>query len=114
MFVTSMNMYVVKSVRQVSRRSLNDKKVDKNQTRIKRHLRVRNKVNGTAERPRLCVRRSSKHIYAQIIDDVEMRTLAAASSLDKELGLEHTGNKEAAKKSANSLQNVLLVTASRK
>ncbi|KGF06791.1 LSU ribosomal protein L18P [Ezakiella coagulans] len=74
------------------------KKVDKNQTRIKRHLRVRNKVNGTAERPRLCVRRSSKHIYAQIIDDVEMRTLAAASSLDKELGLEHTSNKEAAKK----------------
>ncbi len=74
------------------------KKVDKNQTRIKRHLRVRNKVNGNAERPRLCVRRSSKHIYAQIIDDVEMRTLAAASSLDKELGLEHTSNKEAAKK----------------
>ena len=74
------------------------KKVDKNQTRIKRHLRVRNKVNGTAESPRLCVRRSSKHIYAQIIDDVEMRTLAAASSLDKELGLEHTSNKEAAKK----------------
>lgn len=74
------------------------KKIDKNQTRQKRHQRVRNKINGTSERPRLCVRRSSKHIYAQIIDDVEMRTIVAASSLDKELGLEHTSNKEAAKK----------------
>lgn len=73
-------------------------KVDKNQTRLKRHLRVRGKVNGTSERPRLCVRRSSKHIYAQIIDDVQMKTLVAASSMDKGIELEYTGNKDAAKK----------------
>ena len=59
-------------------------KADKNKTRQKRHLRVRNRVAGTAERPRLNVFRSLKHIYAQVIDDEKGMTLAAASSLDKD------------------------------
>ncbi len=76
------------------------KKVNRNANRIERHKRVRRKVSGTAERPRLTVFRSSKNIYAQIIDDVERVTLVAASSLDKDVkdGLSYTGNKEAAKK----------------
>lgn len=72
-------------------------KPDSNEARLKRHRRVRAKISGTAERPRLSVFRSSKHIYAQLIDDVAGVTLAAASSLDKEFeGL--GSNKEAAKK----------------
>ena len=59
-------------------------KADKNQTRQKRHLRVRNRVSGTAQRPRLNVFRSLAHIYAQVIDDEKGMTLAAASSLDKD------------------------------
>lgn len=59
-------------------------KADKNQTRQKRHLRVRNRVAGTAERPRLNVFRSLKHIYAQVIDDDKGITLAAASSVEKD------------------------------
>ena len=55
------------------------------QARIRRHLRVRKKVFGTPERPRLSVFRSLKHIYAQIIDDTRGITLAAASTLDPEL-----------------------------
>ena len=65
--------------------------------RIKRHNRVRGKISGTAERPRLCVFRSENHIYAQVIDDVAGNTLAAASSVEK--GFEgNGGNIEAAKK----------------
>jgi len=60
-------------------------KIDKNKARLKRHLRVRKKISGTAERPRLSVFRSSKHIYAQLIDDEKGITLASASTLDKEL-----------------------------
>jgi len=60
-------------------------KIDKNKARLRRHLRVRKKINGTAERPRLSVFRSSKHIYAQLIDDEKGITLASASTLDKEL-----------------------------
>ena len=72
-------------------------KPDKNKARLKRHVRVRAKISGTAERPRLDVFRSAKHIYAQIIDDVNGVTLAAASSLDK--GFDgNGGNKDAAKK----------------
>ncbi len=52
---------------------------------LRRKKRVRKKIRGTPERPRLCVYRSLKHIYAQIIDDVAGRTLVAASTLDKEL-----------------------------
>ena len=73
------------------------KKQDKKEQRTRRHLRVRKKVSGTAERPRLCVYRSEKHIYVQIIDDVSRKTLVAASSLDKEFTGKLGGNKEAAK-----------------
>ena len=63
----------------------------------RRHRRVRGKVNGTAERPRLCVSRSNKNIYAQVIDDVTGTTLCAASTVEK--GFEGSGgNKEAARK----------------
>lgn len=65
--------------------------------RIKRHKRVRGKVSGTAERPRLCVFRSEKHIYAQVIDDVAGKTLVSASSVEKDF--EGSGsNKAAARK----------------
>ena len=53
--------------------------------RVKRHYRIRNHVKGTAQRPRLAVFRSNKHIYAQIIDDVAQNTLAAASTLESEI-----------------------------
>ncbi len=58
-------------------------KKDKNADRIVRHARVRKKVSGTAQRPRLCVYRSTNHIYAQVIDDVKGNTLCAASDLEK-------------------------------
>ena len=58
---------------------------NKNAERVKRHNRIRNKISGTAERPRLCVYRSLTKIYAQIIDDVKGVTLASASTLDKDL-----------------------------
>ena len=58
---------------------------DKNTERVKRHGRIRNKISGTAERPRLCVYRSLTKIYAQIIDDVKGVTIASASTLDKDL-----------------------------
>ena len=73
------------------------KKIDTNAKRLKRHVRVRGKVSGTPERPRLNVFRSNANIYAQIIDDVAGVTLASASSLDKEIG-GNGGNKEAARK----------------
>jgi large subunit ribosomal protein L18 len=55
------------------------------QSRIARHERVRNKVSGTAERPRLCVRRSLKHIYAQLVDDTTGVSLAQVASTSKEV-----------------------------
>ncbi len=75
------------------------KKADKNANRLQRHKRVRRKITGTAQRPRLCVFRSSNNIYAQIIDDANRVTLTAASSLDAEVkgAVNHGGNKEAAK-----------------
>ena len=64
-------------------------------TRLKRKIRIRKKVQGTADRPRLCVFRSSRHIYAQVIDDREGRTLFAASSVEKDLfGSEEAGAKQ--------------------
>ncbi len=69
----------------------------RNDNRVKRHERVRKHISGTPELPRLCVFRSSKNIYAQIIDDVNGKTLAAASSMDKDLALAYGGNKDAAK-----------------
>jgi len=72
-------------------------KVDRNESRKKRHLRIRKKIKGTSDRPRLNVYRSSKHMYAQIIDDVKGVTLVAASTKDKELDVKNGGNVEAAK-----------------
>jgi len=73
-------------------------KADKNAVRKKRHARVRSKLSGTAARPRLNVYRSNKHIYAQLIDDVNGVTLASASTLDKEVSVESAGNIDAAVK----------------
>ena len=74
-------------------------KIDKNQDRLKRHLRVRKKVSGTAECPRLSVYRSLNHIYAQIIDDVAKNTLVSASTMEKDIAkaVEGKTKKEAAK-----------------
>ena len=71
--------------------------IDKNANRIKRHKRVRGKVSGTAQCPRLNVFRSAKHIYAQLIDDVAGVTLCAASTVEKDME-GYGGNCEAAKK----------------
>ena len=71
-------------------------KADKNVARLRRHKRVRGKISGTPERPRLDVFRSNMHIYAQIIDDVNGVTLCAASSVEKAF-TGNGGNKEAAK-----------------
>ena len=71
-------------------------KTDRKLERARRHARVRTKVSGTAERPRLCVYRSNTNLYAQIIDDVAGNTLVAASTLDKEVKTKKS-NKEAAK-----------------
>lgn len=60
-------------------------KRDRNEVRVIRHERVRKKISGTPERPRLCVYRSNAHIYAQIIDDVKGNTLFAASTVEKEI-----------------------------
>ena len=73
------------------------KKPDSNKARLKRHVRVRAKISGTPERPRLNVFRSAKHIYAQIIDDVNGVTLVSASTMDKDYD-GFGGNKEAAHK----------------
>ena len=72
--------------------SQTDRKFERN----RRHARVRTKISGTAERPRLCMYRSNTGIYAQIIDDVKGNTLVSASTLDKEVKTKHA-NKEAAK-----------------
>ncbi|GHU52271.1 50S ribosomal protein L18 [Clostridia bacterium] len=72
------------------------KQFDSNKARIKRHLRVRSKVSGTAARPRLNVFRSAKHIYAQIIDDVNGITIVSANSLQKGI-TENGGNVDGAK-----------------
>ena len=69
---------------------------DTNKQRLKRHVRVRAKISGTAERPRLCVYRSNANIYAQVIDDTTGKTLVCASSVEKDF-TQYGGNKEAAK-----------------
>lgn len=75
------------------------KKASKNANRVQRHKRVRRKITGTAQRPRLSVFRSANNIYAQLIDDDARVTIVAASSLEAEVkdAANHTGNKEAAK-----------------
>ena len=77
-------------------------KKDSNQARLHRHTRVRGKISGTAERPRLNVFRSLNHIYAQLIDDVKGVTIVAASSVEKDFGA-NGGNKAAARKVGETL-----------
>ncbi len=62
----------------------------------RRHTRVRRRVKGTTDRPRLAIFRSNQHIYAQVIDDTEHKTLAAASTLDKDASVSAGGTSEAA------------------
>ena len=71
-------------------------KTDRKAERVRRHVRVRTKISGTADRPRLCVYKSNTNLYVQIIDDVAGNTLAQASTMDKEVKTKHS-NKEAAK-----------------
>jgi large subunit ribosomal protein L18 len=71
-------------------------KPDKNKTRQRRHARVRGKLSGTAERPRLNIFRSNQHIYAQVIDDVAGVTLASASTIEADLA-QGTKTEQAAK-----------------
>ena len=74
------------------------KKFNRNESRKKRHRIIRKSIQGTPERPRLNVFRSSKHIYAQIIDDTQMKTITSSSTIDKEVAekLEGLTKKEAA------------------
>jgi large subunit ribosomal protein L18 len=71
-------------------------KSDTREARIRRHVRVRNKVHGTGERPRLAVFRSLTHIYAQVIDDVQGQTLVAASTTDAEIAKDTKKKKKTA------------------
>jgi large subunit ribosomal protein L18 len=73
-------------------------KESRQKVRVKKHMRIRNRFSGTAERPRLAVFRSNNHMYAQIIDDTVGNTLVSASTLEKEIKaeLEKTNNVEAA------------------
>ena len=73
------------------------KKESRNSMRVSRHERIRKTLIGTSAVPRLCVFRSNKDIYAQIIDDTTRTTLVSASSLDKDLKIENGSNVEAAK-----------------
>jgi large subunit ribosomal protein L18 len=80
-------------------------KIDKNADRKQRHVRVRGKVKGTANAPRLCVYRSLNHIYAQLIDDVAGNTLVTASTLDKAI----KGNLEGKTKSEEAKEVGILL-----
>ena len=74
---------------------------DKKQSRVRRHTRIRKRLRGVAERPRISVFKSKSHIYAQVIDDERGVTIASASTVDPEIrsaGLKNTGNRDAAKK----------------
>ena len=77
------------------------KRADKNRQRLKRHLRVRGKISGTPERPRLSVFRSNAHISCQIIDDTTGNTLVSASTYEK--GFEGLGSNKAAAKKVGQL-----------
>lgn len=65
-------------------------KIDRKSERARRHSRVRNKISGTPERPRLCVFRSNTNLYVQVIDDTKGVTLVSASTLDKEIKEKHS------------------------
>ena len=71
-------------------------KTDRKFERKRRHIRVRRKLSGTTQCPRLCIYRSNTNIYVQIVDDIQRKTLASASTLDKEVKEKHS-NKVAAK-----------------
>jgi large subunit ribosomal protein L18 len=73
--------------------------IDRSRERLRIHKRIRGKIAGDTSRPRLCVFRSLKNIYAQVIDDSQGKTLASASTVEKEIksGLKNTGNIEASK-----------------
>jgi large subunit ribosomal protein L18 len=75
--------------------------ISKNEKRLKRKVRIRKKISGTTQRPRLCVFRSAKHIYAQIIDDTIGKTLVAASTLEKDFS--KNGDKKACANSIGKL-----------
>ena len=77
------------------------RKEDRQEARVRRHLRIRKKLSGTSERPRLAVFRSERNIYAQLIDDVAQVTIVAASSLDKDFN--GTGSNKAAAKEVGKL-----------
>ena len=71
-------------------------KATRRESTRRRHSRVRRRVKGSSERPRLAVFRSNQHIYAQIIDDTQHKTLVSASTLDKDAGISAGSNTEAA------------------
>ena len=71
-------------------------KATRRESTRRRHARVRRRVKGSSERPRLAIFRSNQHIYAQVIDDTQHKTLAAASTLDKDADIKTGSNKEAA------------------
>lgn len=73
------------------------KKPSRSANRVKKHKRLRYKIVGTTEKPRLCMFKSNNHVYAQVIDDTKGHTLAAASTKDASLNIEQTNNVEAAK-----------------
>ena len=76
------------------------KRVDRNEARVRRHIRLRKRMSGTTERPRLSVYKSLHHIYAQLIDDVHGKTLLSASTVDPEVRTQlngYGGNIESAK-----------------
>ena len=76
------------------------RRIDRNEARVRRHIRLRKKLSGTAERPRLSVYKSLHHIYAQLIDDVQGKTLLSASTVDPEVRTQingYGGNIESAK-----------------
>ena len=83
------------------------RKQSRSDIRVKKHNRMRSKIQGTAERPRLAVFRSEKHIYAQIIDDMTGTTLAAASTVEKDIkaALKATSNIEAAAAVGSAIAN---------
>ena len=87
-------------------------KLDKNKERLRRHARVRDKLNGTAERPRLSVYRSLNHIYAQIIDDSKGMTLVSASTVEKSIVKELEGKTKV--EQANIIGTTLAERANKK
>ena len=86
-------------------------RVDKNEKRQKRHLRSRQYIIGTAEKPRLNVYRSLSNIYAQVINDVTGETIVAASTVEKDLKANYGGNTEAAKAVGKAIAEKALAKA---